>query len=135
MPFDFNFINIKSSIINSFNNIKTKYIFLKEKKLRIIYTMEPNLGRLLVHNFKLNYDNLKLFHFSSCFDLNCKTCIFADSGYFIKFNEYFSIHLYINSSCDTTGIVYIIKCNLCPGVFYIGESGKTVKKRMSRTST
>ena len=88
MPFDFNFINIKSSIINSFNNIKTKYIFLKEKKLRIIYTMEPNLGRLLVHNFKLNYDNLKLFHFSSCFDLNCKTCIFADSGYFIKFNEY-----------------------------------------------
>ena len=69
--------------------------------------MEPNLGRLLVHNFKLNYDNLKLFHFSSCFDLNCKTCIFADSGYFIKFNEYFSIPLYINSSCDTTGIVYV----------------------------
>ena len=131
MPFDFNFINIKSIIINSFNNIKTKYIFLKEKKLRIIYSMEPNLGRLLVHNFKLNYDNLKLFHFSSCFDLNCKTCIFADSGYFIKFNEYFSIPLYINSSCDTTGIVYIIKCNLCPGVFYIGESGKTVKKRIS----
>ena len=93
--------------------------------------MEPNLGRLLVHNFQLNECNLKMINYNCCSILNCKTCNLADKSYFIKINNFFSIPVFINSNCNSTGIVYIIKCYLCPDFFYIGESGKSIKCRMS----
>jgi hypothetical protein len=131
MPFDINYLGINSVLSDSFNIIKNKFSFLKAKELRIINFMEPNLGRLLIHNFKLDSNQFNFFNFKCCSNLNCKICFLADTNYFIKINNNFSFPLYVNSSCDSTGIVYVIKCDLCPEVFYIGESGKSVKIRIS----
>jgi hypothetical protein len=66
-----------------------------------------------------------MFNYKSCNDLSCNICIFADKNYFIKINEHFPLPSYINSSCYTTVIVYIIKCNLFLNVNYIGESSNS----------
>ena len=130
-PFDFNFIGIKDIIIDSFNNIKNNYCFLKDKKIKIVNYIQPNLGRLLVHNFPFNFDNYKFFKYLKCSNLRCNVCLFGHGDYFIKILNNFYLPLCINSSCDSEGIVYIIYCNLCTDVFYIGESGRSVKQRIS----
>jgi hypothetical protein len=130
-PFDINFINIKPIIINSFESLKNNFSFLKDKHLRILNYMEPNLGKLLVHGFKLNDSILENFNYRKCFNLNCKICLLADNSYFIKLNNSFNLPLYTKSSCNSTGIIYVIKCVLCNNVYYIGESGNSVKTRLS----
>jgi len=129
-PYDFNFINSKNICIQSFNNIKTKYDFLKDKKLRIINYIQPNIGRLLVHNFPININKYKLFKYLKCSDQFCRVCPFSSNHYYIKFDNNFYLPLCINSNCNSRGIIYIIKCNLCSNVFYIGESGRTVNERI-----
>jgi len=62
-PYDFNFLSSKKIIYESFNNIRNRYDFLKDKKLRIINYIQPNINRLLVHNYPINLNNFKLFKF------------------------------------------------------------------------
>ena len=81
-PFDINFINIKPIIINSFESLKNNFSFLKDKHLRILNYMEPNLGKLLVHGLKLNDSILENFNYRKCFNLNCKICLCFNSGIF-----------------------------------------------------
>ena len=76
-PFDFNFLNSEKIFIESFNNIKNKYDFLENKNLKIINYMQPNLGRLLVHNFQIDMNYFKLFKYRKCFNSDCFTCSFG----------------------------------------------------------
>ena len=62
-PYDFNFIDSKRVLTKSFNNIKTKYDYLKDKKLRIINYIQPNIGRLLVHNLPIDMNIYKTFKY------------------------------------------------------------------------
>ena len=130
-PFDFNFLNCEKIILESFNNIRSKYNFLENKSLKIVNYMQPNLGRLLVHNFPLNLENFKLYRYQICSKFNCNICLFSDSNYFIKLKNSFFLPLCVNSNCTTKGFIYIIKCHICPNVYYIGESGRTVKERIA----
>jgi len=131
-PYDFNFLNSKKIIYESFNNIKNRYDFLKDKKLRIINYIQPNINRLLVHNYPINLNNFKLFKFYKCsHNEYCDVCPFSSDHYYIRFNNNFYLPLCINSNCSSKGIIYILKCNLCSNVYYIGESGRSVKKRIS----
>ena len=129
-PFDFNFLNSEKIFIESFNNIKNKYNFLENKNLKIVNYMQPNLGRLLVHNFQIDMNYFKLFRYRKCFNSDCSTCFFGSSDYYLKLKNNFLLPICINSNCKTKGFIYIIKCSLCPFFFYIGESGRTVEKRM-----
>jgi hypothetical protein len=130
-PFDFNYINCEKIIIETFNSFKYKYFFLENKKMKIINYMQPNLGRLLVHNFPLDINEFKYFRFQKCCYKSCSVCTFGSSDYFIKLKNNFSLPICINSNCFSHGIIYIIKCNLCKDVFYIGQSGRTVFERIS----
>ena len=94
--------------------------------MKIINYMQPNLGRLLVHNFPLDINEFKYFRFQKCCYKSCSVCTFGSSDYFIKLKNNFSLPICINSNCFSHGIIYIIKCNLCKDVFYIGQSGRTV---------
>ena len=129
-PYDLNFIDTNRIIVESFNNIKNDYEFLKDKKLKIVNYIQPNIGRLLVHNFSFNFDHFKLFNYFKCSKLDCTTCQFGNRDYFIRFNDNFYLPICQKSSCDSKGIVYVIKCKLCKDVFYIGQSGRTIKDRL-----
>ena len=99
-------------------------------KLKIINYIQPNLGRLLVHNFPFNLNNFKLFKYYKCYDLKCKICSFSNKDYFLKFSNNFYLPIWINSNCNSKGIIYIIRCSLCSDVFYIGQSGRSVSERL-----
>ena len=129
--FDFNFLNCEKIIVQSFNNIKSHYNFLEDINLKIINYMQPNLGRLLVHNYPLNKNHFKLFRYTKCFDLNCYICFFGNSNFFLKLNKNFFLPICINSNCQSKGIIYIIKCNLCINTFYIGQTERRVKDRIN----
>ena len=129
-PYDFNFIDSKRVLTKSFNNIKTKYDYLKDKKLRIINYIQPNIGRLLVHNLPINMNIYKTFKYFRCSYEHCRVCPFSSDQYYIKFDNNFYLPLCMNTSCKSKGFIYIIKCNLCSNIFYIGESGRTVQERI-----
>jgi hypothetical protein len=114
----------------SFNLVKENYIYLKENSIKMINYVQPNLSMLLVHNFRMNENTFKLFNFRRCCKASCNVCGFACSDYFMKLNQTFYLPICCNSSCDSEGIIYIIKCLFCPNTYYIGQSGQSLKKRV-----
>ncbi|CAF1047539.1 unnamed protein product [Brachionus calyciflorus] len=61
---------------------------------------------------------------------NCKICPFIFNGCYLNVNNYV-IPFLSESSCNDENIVYIIVCKKC-SVFYIGESSKSLKVRISQ---
>lgn len=43
----------------------------------------------------------------------------------------FYLPICVDSDCSSVGIIYIIKCSLCEDFYYIGQSGNSVKTRIS----
>jgi hypothetical protein len=99
-PFDLNFINFKGIFADAFNKIKNNYFFLADKKLKLVNNMQPNLGQLLVHNFRFDFNYLKLFKFFGCNSSNCLICKFGNKDYYIKLSNFFFLPICCNSDCN-----------------------------------
>ena len=113
----------KQLICSSSNSIfSNQNIFIK-----YISIIQNNLGSILIHNKKLNYNSNKCVT-SPCNINKCNSCKFVNSSKFIKINN-FIIPILCSSSCLSNNIVYIIICNKC-NYFYIGESKKKAKERI-----
>ena len=67
--------------------------------------------------------------YSKCKNSQCLTCSFSLNNNGVETGN-FSLPLKRKSSCDSSGIVYIIFCTLCNS-FYIGQSSRTVKLRLN----
>ena len=133
MKFNLSYDFCKNSLCKIFNNIAKDCKFLENKKIMYINTINNNLGSICIDNFKLNIS--KKFKYNKCINIDCKVCKFSLNKYFIHirniYNEKaFFLPIRSNSNCESIGIIYIIICNKC-NVFYIGESERSVNKRMS----
>ena len=126
--YDFNYPFFKKDSIDSFNNSTLSSNF-KDKKLSITNSINNNIFSLLIHDFKINTS--KKFFSKKCNLPNCNTCLFTFDTYFLKLTNNFILPIKSNSNCISSNIVYIIKCNLC-NCYYIGESSKTAKIRISQ---
>ena len=84
---EINFLNLKEIFISSFDQIKNSYNYLKNKKLKIIHNMQPNLAQLLVHGVKLNYKLFEYFRFFGCNINKCLICNFGNKDYYLKLNR------------------------------------------------
>ena len=113
---------IKSSFIECLK-IKKEFIDID---LKFLNYNQPSLSSLLLH-FRDNLNFLNSCNYKICSNLNCNTCYFSNSNYFINLNN-FKLPILINSSCNTKNSIYIIECKLCNS-YYIGESGKEFKDR------
>lgn len=122
IPFNFNFLNLKSF----FHNYKFTQNHLKNCNLKLINSIEPNISRIFVHNFKLFKP--KTFSFVKCNKKSCKHCCFADCNSYVKLKKFF-LPIQVNSSCISKNLVYILYCNICYH-FYIGQT-KLFKKRFN----
>ena len=128
--FDKNFNNCIDIVKNSFQNLKEKYSNLHYYNLKISNSIQPNLQNMLVNNvFSFKFNNKKHFY-KKCDSVSCNVCKFSSSNGIIKIKNLYKIPIACQSSCDSTNIVYIIKCNKCD-FYYIGESGRSVKIRIS----
>ena len=90
--------------------------------------MNKNLNALILHGLKLDYSQLVVNRSSRCKNAACKTCPFVNSSPFINLNGII-LPLFYDGNCQTTNVIYVIKCSLCE-YFYIGETGRTVGRRM-----
>ena len=75
MPFKFNILNLNDILSSSFNKIYLSNL-LSTQKLRVLNCMEPNLSKLMVHNFKLQ--NLEYLKYNKCLKLKCPIRPFAN---------------------------------------------------------
>jgi hypothetical protein len=137
--FNINFGFLKSLFTDSFYKMKKeiKLNYLNKMNLRNIYSVNTNIGSLLIHNFK--YENLynfddKKFYNNKCLHDNCNICNFMINSYKLDIYSKYKIEKIIfpclsNSDCNSIGVVYIICCNKC-NVYYIGESGRNASTRI-----
>ena len=127
--FDLNLEKLYLKLGNSFDFFKKYYIYLQNYKLKIINSMQPNLSLLLIHNiFSFNF-NLKKLSYKKCLDLNCSICKFAACSNLIKYNRFIKIPITCNSSCESSHVIYIIRCKKC-NYFYIGQTSRSIKERI-----
>ena len=124
LPFNFNYLNSEKIFNDSFKLI-SRSNFLESIKLKLVYTMQPNLSSLFVHNFKLLSNNS--YSYSKCLNQNCKICLFSNENYFINLGGFY-LPILSNSNCESENLVYIINCRLC-NFFYVGQT-KKIKRRM-----
>ena len=125
LPFNFNILNCKKIIFDSFKTISNCDLFSKIK-FKFINSIQPNLSSLLVHNFKL--EPLNYHFYTKCKNQSCKVCSYASLNYFINIKN-FIFPILSNSSCSSVNVIYIISCRLCNS-YYVGQT-KYLKKRIS----
>ena len=94
--------------------------------------MQTNIGSLIINNVPSFLFNNNMYKYHKCFFKNCKICKYGDTGNsFLDLNNSYKLFFKSNASCNSKEFVYIIKCFKC-SVFYIGQSGNTVKTRIGQ---
>ena len=124
--FDNNIVNFKKVAHKAFKIFKEDFPQFSNNKLMIINKMQNNLSSLLVHNFK--FPSISKNFYSSCKNLECKTCLYSNKKEKIFLTENFILPIFSNSSCDSTNLIYFIFCSFC-NTFYVGQTNN-LKKRM-----
>jgi len=102
-------------------------ILFYDKKIMIVNKIKTNMGSMLIHGFKFN--GIKKFIYKKCFNIDCKVCKYSINYHYLHINNLF-LPFQNNSSCNSKGINYILICKKCKS-YYIGESLRTVKQRIS----
>ena len=60
---------------------------IQQQNLKLIYSMNSNLSKLLTHNFQK--DKPISYKFSFCTKISCNYCPYANSKSYIKLNKFF----------------------------------------------
>jgi hypothetical protein len=125
--FNYN-LNIQNIIYKSFA-ISFKHLNFN---LKFINKINCNLNNALVHNFKMKENSIN-FKTKQCKEKNCNICKFIYKSHYIKLDvdSNIKIKLMSNATCQTKNLIYIIICKKC-NLFYIGETGKSLKTRISQ---
>jgi len=91
--------------------------------------MSNNIFSIFVHR---NYSNRSFFKNTICCNAqNCITCKFINSNYYISLKENFFFPLQNNCSCESSNLVYIIKCKLC-NEYYVDHTEKSARIRLKQ---
>ena len=127
MKFDINNHTFKNILYYTYNEICKHHSILNNKKIMIVNRIKTNIGSMLIHGFK--FDKIKKFLYKKCFNANCRVCKFSSNYHYLHLYNLF-LPFQNNSSCNSNGFNYILICNKCK-CYYIGESFRTVKERIS----
>jgi hypothetical protein len=126
-PYHKQVIKLNTIILDSYLSIKSKYSYLNNVNFKVVNSVAPNILSIFVHNFKLNFFNNTT---TTCKTIRCSSCNLIFNGSFFTLGNSFYVPLASKCNCTSTGNIYIILCTLCND-FYIGETGNTIKKRIS----
>jgi hypothetical protein len=126
--FNFNLIDLKRSLLLAFGDTQKENESLLNRNLFFVNEIDTNIESLLIHDFKINSLNARS-KYKRCQKIGCKICHLSSNHYYLKTKK-FILPIQKNSNCDSTGIVYIIKCKKC-NQFYIGESKRKASLRIN----
>ena len=125
IPYDFNIL------LNNDNCKKIKTFFHDnygfDLKIKFFYSIQNNLGSLLLHNFK--FPKIKIYRNTKCSKFNCEICKFISSDAFLILKNGFSLPISCNGNCQSKMAIYIIRCLFCDEI-YIGKTEMTIEKRL-----
>ena len=115
LSYNFNYLNLEKTFMNSYNNINSVK-FLENRKLKLIFNMQPNLSSIFIHNSKPIIP--KKFYYKPCSNPICEICPYHSSvsTLFLK-----NFRLPILSFCNSVNVIYIIICEMCLK-YYIGQT-------------
>jgi hypothetical protein len=120
--------NCNKLILESFDSHKCKYSIV-DYGLKLYNFMSNNIFSIFVHR---NYSNRSFFKNTICCNAqNCITCKFINSNYYISLKENFFFPLQNNCSCESSNLVYIIRCKLC-NEYYVGHTEKSARIRLKQ---
>ena len=118
LPFSFNYLNVEKFFYNYNKDSDCFSSFFENYRVKLLYSMNSNLSKLLIHNFKT--DKHAAFKYHKCQKTSCKHCPFSNTSQYIKLNNFF-LPIMCNSSCKSVNIIYILYCSKCFH-YYIGET-------------
>jgi hypothetical protein len=122
------FIRNKSSLFDvSFSQIKTNFTWLDSYKLKFYFLISANIFSLLIHNRHLNN---KIYFTRKCLSDNCKFCDYVNPNSYILLKNGFVIPIKDSCNCQSSNVIYIIRCILC-NVFYVGQTKRRVVERLN----
>jgi hypothetical protein len=124
MPYNNNYSNLNDNIKNNFNSV-IHGTQLSNYKMKLVYSMQPNLSRVFVHNMKLPSVSKHAYH--KCGKgICCLTCNFAHGDSFLSLGK-FILPMMANSNCSSKFCIYIIACLKCK-MYYIGETENLARR-------
>ena len=117
--FDQNIPNYKTILESSFKKTTDSNQSLKNTKIKVITTIQPNVSSILLNNFKIS--NQKYYYCFKCNLNGCRICSYLIPDYKIKISDSFYIPISCNSNCKSKNCVYLILCKQCKKT-YIGQT-------------
>ena len=111
----------------NFEKIKNLNLAYKNANINTVYSIQPNLSSLLIHNFKpqTSFRNF----YKKCEKTSCKICKYSLTNSYIYLNN-FILPIFSNSSCLSLNCIYVLKCIKCE-FYYIGQT-KNLKQRIKQ---
>ena len=126
--FDRNFLSLKNILLENFEFIKKDFAWLSNFNILFTNKISLNLKQILID--KTVYNTNHNFFTKQCLNENCQICQYIYNVNHVKINH-FILPLISSSDCNSSGIIYIIKCIKC-SLFYVGESQFCAKKRITQ---
>ena len=106
--------------------LMTRKEVIKPDDIQVTYSRSPNIKDMIIKSeiFKQHTPKLS----QPCFKSRCKICQHLDTTQTItkRINHSYSIRG--NFNCQSTNIVYVLKCDIC-GIQYVGESSNTMNTK------
>ena len=119
IPFEKNLINLDMILKNTFQTVSASVNFLKDKKFKTLFKINPNITSLLIHGS--NLPSSKIYCYQKCTHSKCSICRFSYYYYYyLKLNNFY-LPIFCDSTCKEINCVYILHCSLC-NYFYIGQT-------------
>ena len=128
--FDKNMLKCHEIINNCFKSFKLNNKWLTDYKLNCFFKMQPSIGSMFVNKISSFNFNNHLCGYTKCSNNDCKICVYSNPKKFLNLNNFY-LPLSTYSDCESKKIIYIILCKKCNNYFYIGESSRSVKERIS----
>ena len=130
--YDINLLDLNFNLLKTIDNLSRTFKVFSYNRIQLVSRMQTNLGSLFINNVPSFLFETHFYFYKKCKSTSCNICNYANQKQsFLYIDRNLLLFFKNNSSCNSTKFVYIIKCKRC-SYFYIGQSSKTVKDRISQ---
>ena len=106
--------------------LMTRKSAIKPEDIQVTYSRSPNIKDMIIKTEIFRQYTPK--QSQPCYKPKWKTCLQMDTTQTITNRTNHSYPIRGNFNCQSTNIVYVLKCMIC-GIQYVGESSNTMNTR------
>ena len=106
--------------------LMTRKSAIRPEDIQVTYSRSPNIKDMIIKTGIIKQYTPKISQ--PCFKPRCKTCLQMDTTQTITNRTNHSYPIRGNFNCQSTNMVYVLKCMIC-GIQYVRESSNTMNTR------